>query len=411
VILTDDHFEEVASSAANGLGIKVVSADEPNLSGATAHLADHLDSSVTDLETRAETEAAALIMYTSGTTGKPKGVTFSHGNVMYEAMLKGLSRSSEDRGLDFFPLHHFNGGFGQIVPVINNAGSVVFQSDFDPVDFGSQLNKHGITHAAVNSNHVYALLEQPPNSKDQDHECRFMTLGLKLDANTHRAFEARYRTRLLGVYGLTEAVGPFIRESHEYVTSPHSSGRPLPGYEVAVLDEQGERLPPGSQGEVVVRSQSRHGFFLGYWNDPERTKQTLSDEWMRTGDMGYVEPDGRFVYLQRIADMARRGGHRVAPFQTEEVMFEHPAVQEVAVIGLADDPDHETLVSILILHDSDGNREETLAEIKSMCAERVQPSLVPDHILTSQRFPKDILGKLDRKRLRQEIKDRLTAQK
>lgn len=412
VLLTDAHYEATALSAATldqTDSTTVASVDDPVSSERTVRFSRvNTHFSRFDPE-RVSSDQAAVIMYTSGTTGKPKGVTFSHGNVVYEAMLKGLPRSSRDRGFNFFPLHHFNGGFGQIVPVVYKGASVVFLADFDPVDFGSQLKRHGATVSAVNSNHVLALLQQRPSANDHDHDCRYMTLGLKLDPATHRAFEERYATRLLGVYGLTESVGQFIQEQIEYLTSPYSSGRPLPGYEVSIIDEQGSHLPSGETGEVVVRSTSKHGFFLGYWNDPQRTSQMLSDEWMRTGDLGLMEDDGRFVYLQRTADLTRRQGKRTAPCQTEDLLREHIEVHDAAVIGLADHPDHETLVALVILRSglSSADAERILVELNELCAERANPLLVPDYLINTDSLPKDILGKLDRKKLRAELKVRI----
>jgi carnitine-CoA ligase len=411
VVLCDNEFTKVvleAVAATGATGARVVSVDPPS-DGGVLSLADHLDPSVTDAPSDARTEDPALIMYTSGTTGRPKGVTFSHGNVMCEAVMKGHAKDPEGIGLDFFPLHHFNGGFGQIIPPLYHGGAVVLQREFDPVDFGAQLARFGVTHSAVNSNHVYALLAEPPRENDAKHPCTWMTLGLKVDAETHLAFENRYHTRLLGVYGVTEAVGPFIQEDLEYRTGPRSSGRPAPGYQVAILDEDGEPLPAGRTGEIVARSNLRHGFFLGYWNNPEKTKETLSGEWLRSGDMGYIQEDGSLVYLQRIADLARRRGRRVAPFQAEERILEHDGVQEVAVIGLQDDPDHETLVALIIVAASRrGDDPDELAEsIRAAWVGELPEELVPDHLMITESFPKDILGKLDRKRLRQDVRARI----
>jgi acyl-coenzyme A synthetase/AMP-(fatty) acid ligase len=416
-ILTDRQLMPTATAAAAdvpGSGATIISVDdvEPDAAGAVIALPERLGGAAQDVVPLAKTDDLALIMYTSGTTGKPKGVAFNHGNVMYMCLVKSVDRhASGDRGLDFFPLHHFNGGLAQIVPSMVHGASVVLQAEFDPVAFGRQLRQHEITTTAINSNHVHALLAEPESDDDHDHDCRRMSLGLKIDPATFAAFERRFRTRLLGAYGLTEAVGPFILGSMAYRTPPQSSGRPVPGYELAVIDESGAPVEPGQPGEVIVRAQAKYAFFPGYWNDQEKTDALLLEGWLHTGDLGVLDSDGAFTYLQRAVDQVRRSGALVAPCISEELIVEHDAVTEVVVVGLADDPQHETLVAHVIFRPgiSQQAAQAALASIAATCRERLDPRLVPDHLVRLDALPKDILGKINKKRLRQESRAQLDA--
>jgi long-chain acyl-CoA synthetase len=231
-----------------------------------------------------------------------------------------------------------------------------------------------------------------------------MSLGLKLDAATHEAFERRSDTTLLGAYGLTEAVGPFILGRSHYRTPRLSSGRPVPGYEVAVIDESGARLGAGEPGEVIVRPTAKYAYFAGYWNDPDRTNALLTDGWLHTGDLGYFDPDGSFFYLQRVVDQVRRNGSLAAPCLVEDVIRSIDGVDEVVVIGLADAGQHETLCAITTLRDParPGGQEGVSDAIRERCRARLPGDLVPDHVVVVDALPKDVLGKVDRKRLRQE---------
>jgi acyl-CoA synthetase (AMP-forming)/AMP-acid ligase II len=380
--------------------------------GNVRQLADLLEEADDDVTPRAQTRELAIIMYTSGTTGRPKGVAFSHGNLMFLSLVKSVDRSGPgDRGLDFFPLHHFNGGLAQIIPPMFHGSSVYLQRDFSPENFAEQLRDNAITTAAVNSNHVQALLAQPPAGDDAHHDCRRMTLGLKIPAAMFVEFERRFGTRLLGAYGLTEAVGAFILGSMDYRTPPQSSGRPAPGYELAIIDEAGARLGPGEPGEIIVRAQARYAFFAGYWNDQEKTDTLLRDGWLHTGDLGILAADGAFTYLQRAVDQVRRAGGLVAPCITEDVIIGHPGVLEAVVLGLADDPVNETLVAHVVLQPgaSAVADAQQLTAIRALCFDQLDKRLVPDHVIRVEELPKDILGKINKKRLRHETRARLAS--
>jgi acyl-CoA synthetase (AMP-forming)/AMP-acid ligase II len=410
-ILTDATLAGAAVAAVGlvpGCNAVILSVDASPEQGDVRPLLGLLTVADADVTSRAQTDELAIIMYTSGTTGRPKGVAFSHGNLMFLSLVKSVDRSGPgDRGLDFFPLHHFNGGLAQIIPPMFHGSSVFLQQDFHPENFARQLRDNAVTTAAVNSNHVQALLAQPPGDDDADHDCRRMTLGLKIPAADFVEFERRFGTRLLGAYGLTEAVGAFILGSMDYRTPPLSSGRPAPGYELAILDEAGNRLGPGEPGEIAVRAQARYAFFAGYWNDQEKTDALLRDGWLHTGDLGILAADGAFTYLQRAVDQVRRSGGLIAPCIAEDVIIEHPDVLEAVVVGLADDPDNETLVAYVVLRlpavaPDAADADKQVAEITALCAGQLEPRLVPDHVVRLEQLPKDVLGKINKKRLRQD---------
>jgi crotonobetaine/carnitine-CoA ligase len=393
-----------------GAALSITSVDGP-ADGMTS-LADIEVDGASD-EQLSRTDDLAVIMYTSGTTGKPKGVGFSHGNLMFVALEQSCDRHGpNDRGLNIFPFHHFNGGLSQLIPPIVHGAQVVVADAFDPVDFGRRLREDGITTLNVNSNHVYDLLAQPESPHDADHGCRRMSLGLKLDAATHEAFERRFNTTLQGAYGLTEAVGPFILGRPHFRSPRLSQGRPVPGYEVAIIDEAGERLGPGEPGEVIVRPTAKYAFFAGYWNDPERTNALLQNGWIHTGDLGYFDTEGSFFYLQRVVDQVRRNGKLVAPCLAEDVILEVDAVREVVVVGLANDGQNEMLCAMLTLRDPGldaAGVERVRAAVRDICVQGLPPELVPDHIIQLPALPKDVLGKIDKKRLRQDTLAQIAA--
>jgi crotonobetaine/carnitine-CoA ligase len=410
LIITDRSADEIAAVRASEAACQL----EPLLVDAVGAISDRAGNALTDgagaTLPAVSSDDAALIMYTSGTTGKPKGVTFSQGNLMYVGQVKtsGLRYTRADRALDFFPLHHFNGGFQQILPIVICGASIILKSAFDAAGFSDQLVRHNITLTAVNSSHVYDLLAAPPSPNDDRHGCYRMMLGLALDDTTHERFEKRFNTKLLGVYGLTEALGPFIAGTIDYLSPRRSSGRPIPGYEVEIIGAKGEALGPGEAGEVRVRATVPHSFFMGYWNDPIKTNELFHGGWIHSGDLGYFDPDGSFYYLQRLVDQVHRKGRIFAPALAEDVLRSAPGVGEAVVLGLSDDEEHETLVAVVVLRADEATPAPDIDAVAAYCTDRLEADLQPDRWFAVDKITKDILGKVDRKRLRVEMKQRVS---
>lgn len=346
---------------------------------------------------RLNEDAPAMIMYTSGTTARPKGVIYTHANLMHAAQTNAAALwwRPDDRLLHYFPLHHNNGGVIQLGPTLLRGAAMVMVDKFSASRFSDQLHDHRITFAAVNSTHVRMILANPPKATDADHPCRRMMLGLTLDTESLDAFESRFNTRCIGTYGLTESLGVVAYGSPDYRLAPGASGRPIPGYELRVVSDDGQEVSEGQPGEILVRSTTRHGLSAGYWRDDEATTSLFARGWLHTGDVGLFDEHGAIHFVQRKKDMIKRSGFNVAPAEVERALGDHAAVAEAVVVGIPDQWREEAIVAFVI-------RREQVAEedLLEHCHQLLAPYKVPERVVFVDAMPMDVLGKVDRKRLR-----------
>lgn len=360
-------------------------------------LAELPDRSAGAFPVRLDEEAAAMIMYTSGTTARPKGVIYTHANLMHAAQTNaaGLGWQQDDRLLHFFPLHHNNGGVIQLGPPLLRGAALVMVDKFSASRFGDQLHDHQITFAAVNSTHARMILANPPKATDSEHPCRRMMLGLTLDAESLAAFESRFNTRCIGTYGLTESLGVVAYGSLDYRLAASASGRPIPGYEMRVVDDGGHDVHQGDPGEILVRSTTKHGLSAGYWRDEEATATLFADGWLHSGDIGRFDELGAIHFVQRKKDMIKRSGFNVAPAEVERALADHPAVAEAVVVGIPDEWHEEAIIAFVIETESVPE-----ADLIEHCRQLLAPYKVPQRVVFVEAMPMDVLGKVDRKRLR-----------
>jgi carnitine-CoA ligase len=387
--------ERLAEALGPGAAVRVV-AQGFERSGALP-LSDLPDWSAGPFPVRLDEDTAAMIMYTSGTTARPKGVIYTHANLMHAAQTNaaGLGWQPDDRLLHYFPLHHNNGGVIQLGPPLLRGAALVMVDKFSASRFGDQLHEHRITFAAVNSTHARMILANPPKATDADHPCRRMMLGLTLDAESLAAFESRFNTRCITTYGLTESLGVVAYGSRDYRLAGGSSGRPIPGYELRAVDDAGQDVPEGEPGEILVRSTTRHGLSAGYWRDEEATAALFADGWLHSGDIGRFDELGAIHFVQRKKDMIKRSGFNVAPAEVERALGDHPAVAEAVVVGIPDEWREEAIIAFVIA--SEAVAEEDVIE---HCRRLLAAYKVPERVVFVEAMPMDVLGKVDRKRLR-----------
>lgn len=330
----------------------------------------------------------ATIMYTSGTTARPKGVMFSHGNlrVAADTAVAAFRWTAGDRYLHYFPLSHSNGGIHGVGPAIVAGATLVMIPRFSASRFGEQLHELDITFTAVNATNVRMLMRHPVTAHDRVHRTWRMMLGLSLVEEEILEFEARFATRLCPTYGLTE--GNSIAVIGEPVGPRRlgSAGRVVPGYEIRLTDEM---------GEAELHSTLPHGISGGYFRDPEATASIFGDGWVRTGDVLRADRDGYVWFVERSKDMIKRSGFNVAPAEVERVIELVPGVREAVVIGVPDGVRDETVVAFVVADDR-LDPEEILA----MCRRELADYKVPGALHMIDEVPRSVLGKVDRKALR-----------
>lgn len=338
----------------------------------------------------------AVILYTSGTTGVPKGVALSHrnleSNARAAASLHELRR--EDWAVGVLPLSHSYG------LTVMNAGHILGTRAallrwFHPEAVLQTIQDFkAVSMSAVPTMLVY-LLNYPEAERFDTSSMRVWGSGAApLPVEIVEPFERKFGGKILEGYGLTEA-SPVVA-AHR-LSGPRklgSVGRPIPGVEVAIQDDGDHPLPAGETGEVCVKGPN---VMVGYYRDPGETARAVRDGWLHTGDMGRLDGDGFLFIVERKKDLIIRGGFNIYPREVEEVLYAHPKVAEAAVVGMKDPRMGEDVLAFVVL--KDGQRASA-EEIGTFCESRLARFKCPKQIRFVDSLPKSPIGKILRKELR-----------
>jgi long-chain acyl-CoA synthetase len=344
-------------------------------------------------------EDLALLIYTSGTTGKPKGVMLDHTNLlsMSEGAREWLQITEADHSLLILPLFHANGIVAGTMTPLLAGGRVTIAARFSPKTFFSLVAKARPTYfSAVPA--IYAMLSALDEAAEADTtSLRFVICGAApMPAELIKRVEERFGVVLVEGYGLSEGtVASTINPLDGRPRKPGTVGLPLPGQEVAIVDDEGQHLPQGGRGEVILRGPN---IMRGYLNKPEETAKALRNGWLHTGDVGYLDEDGYLVLVDRIKDMIIRGGENIYPKEIESVLYTHDGVLEAAVIGRPDDVLGEVVVAYVAPRpDADVEVEE----LHELCRGQLAKYKLPVLIELVDELPKNPVGKIDKPTLRE----------
>ncbi len=350
-------------------------------------------------------EEPMILMYTSGTTGTPKGALLPHRKTLYNSLNAQLffGQTQEDRVLVVVPLFHSFGLKILALPTLYSGGAVVLARHFDPDSMLDTLEREHITFAGGVPTMFRALDERlaaPPTDRDLS-QLRFLfTAGAAIPVDLIHAFEAR-GIRLKQGFGQTETSILCCLDAADAVRKAGTVGRPVIHAEVKIVRTAGLEGPPdtwetcasGETGEIVVRGPIT---MLGYWERPEATAETIREGWLRTGDLASRDDEGFVTLTGRARDMYISGGENVYPRQVEEVYETHPALREVAVVGVADPRWGEVGCAFVVTHDGAPADGPSLA---AWGRERLATFKVPQHFVTVGSLPRTASGKVQKHRL------------
>jgi len=337
----------------------------------------------------------AVCLYTSGTTGRPKGALLSHENLLsnMSAFRQIAPCDQRDVFLCVLPLFHSYGATVLMLFPLDIGAAIVLEPRFIPDQTMRVMAERRVTvFAAVPS--MYALWAQlPPLSVDLSRVRFAISGGAPLPLETLRRFEERYGILIYEGYGLTEAA-PVLTENP--LLGPRkvgSVGKPLPGIELKVLDEEGREVTDGAVGEIIARGSN---IMLGYLNRPDATAEVLKEGWLRTGDLGRRDDDGYFYIVDRKKDLIIVGGLNVYPREVEEVLAAHPAVAEAVVIGVPDATRGEAPKAYVVLRAGASCARQ---ELLRFARERLAPFKIPRDLEFCEALPRTISGKILRQQL------------
>jgi long-chain acyl-CoA synthetase len=359
--------------------------------------ADKADHYLTDLDGIAPSpDDMAVILYTSGTTGNPKGVILSHRSLIANAL---AGRGSDPVGahvgemhLAILPLAH---AYGILVSnVVNLSGvTVVMHPRFDPTAVFSAIERHRIVSFAGVPAMFVALLYSPDADAYDTSSLQYVVSGsAPLPVEIMKAFEQKFHCPIREGYGLSEASAALTGHSADIVRKPGSVGKPLAGVELRIVDEHDNNVPTGEVGEIIARGPN---IMQGYYNMPAETAAALRNGWLYTGDMGRFDEDGYVYIVERKKDLIIRGGFNVYPRDIEEVLATHPAVIEAAVIGIPSQRMGEEVKAFVVTR-SDIDAETLMA----YCRDKLANYKTPSQIEFVDTLPRNAIGKIDKKELR-----------
>lgn len=341
----------------------------------------------------------AMILYTSGTTSKPKGVVTTHDCI--QAQIKSLVEAwqwqADDRIPLFLPLHHVHG-------IINIMSCALWSGaqiePFPRLDLDSILSRVAddayTVFMAVPT--IYVKLIQALNSIDEAErrpiidgfaKMRLMISGsAALPASVHTQWTALTGQSLLERYGMTE-IGMALSNPYEGERRPGAVGQPLPGVEIRLVGEDGGLVTTENEsGEIRVRGPN---VFHEYWNRTDATNDAFQDGWFKTGDMAVVENGYYRIMGRSSVDIIKSGGYKLSALEIEASLLDHEAIAECAVVGLADDTWGETVAAVIVLHPSS---ELTLEDLQSWCKDRISPYKIPRRLLCIEQLPRNAMGKV-----------------
>ena len=389
-------FQQAAELGAAPLGLPVVlaiSGDEENT------LAGMAQAEPVDEVFPTSPQDTAVILYTSGTTGKPKGAELTHSNLLLNCavVVPGLMpRASEGhRALATLPLFH---SFGQTVVqngMIASGGSFTLLPRFTPEEAFELIERDHLTIFVGVPTMYFALLH---HRGDRAHDVSSlqacMTGGAPMPVEVMNAFEEKFNVEIFEGFGLSETSPIASFNVLRKPRKPGSIGYPVWGVEMCIVDDADEPLPDGERGEICIRG---HNIMKGYLNRPEATKETLRNGWFHSGDIGYRDEDGCYWIVDRKKDMILRGGFNVYPREVEEVLYEHEAVVEAAVIGVPHESHGEEVKAVVALMPGSS---ATADELQAFCKERLAAYKYPRVVEIIDELPKGPTGKILKRELR-----------
>ncbi len=337
----------------------------------------------------------AVILYTSGTTGRQKGATLSHGNLVSNTFatvhVEGIT--PDDRLLLFLPLFHVFGQNAILNSALQAAATVVLQRRYDPQKTPELIEQERVTMFFAVPTIYIGLLNAGLDPRYFESIRYYFSAAATMPVEIARRWQATFGRPIVEGYGLTET-SPFASYNHIWEHRPGSVGTPVENVEIQVLDADDRPVGAGTWGEICIKGPN---VMLGYWNRPDDTAQAIRDGWFHSGDIGYMDADGYIYLVDRVKDMINSAGFKIWPREVEEVLFQHPAIRECAVVGLPDPVKGEIPAVFLVLHDG---ARLSIDEFDTFCRQRIAAYKVPRHVEFVATLPKNATGKILKRVLR-----------
>jgi acyl-CoA synthetase (AMP-forming)/AMP-acid ligase II len=383
-----------AVDVARKLGMKIVVLHPDHANGAGSFSLTCDEGSGDCLKGYAEADDIALILHTSGTTSRPKIVPLSQRNVSVSSgnIAETLAFTAQDCGLNIMPLFHIHGLMAGVLAPISAGGRVFCTPGFNALRFFGWMDEAKPTwYTAVPTMHQTILTRAGGNKEIiARHPLRFVrSSSSSMPPQVIAEVESTFSAPLIESYGMTEASHQMASNPLRGARKPGSVGKPA-GPEIAIMNDNGELLKPGEIGEIVIRGDN---VTKGYENNPSANASAFTNGWFRTGDQGMKDDEGYISLTGRLKEIINRGGEKISPREVDEVLMDHPSVQQVVVFAMPHDKLGEEVAAAVVLREGTDASEK---ELRDFCSQRLAAFKVPRKIVFLAQIPLGATGKLQR---------------
>jgi fatty-acyl-CoA synthase len=400
-LLCGPEFVDLLNEIRSEIGVEhIVSIDDALIDGAVSYeeglaMASEVEPDLPDLAG----DSPYCILYTSGTTGRPKGAVIPHRQVLWNCINTAVSwgLSESDVAPIFTPMFHAGGLFVSLTPLFFLGGRIVLAREFD-ADESLRIIVEERCTIVLGVPTLFQLWMSSPlfDSADFSHVRFFISGGAPCPVSLIEAWRERKKVVLRQGYGLTEVgTNCFSMTDEESVCKAGTVGKPIFNSEMRLVDENGEDVPVGKTGELIIKGPH---VCSGYWRNPEATEIAIRDGWFYTGDMASKDEDGFYTIVGRFKDMIISGGENVYAAEVESVFLEHEAVAECALIGIPDDQWGEVGLMIVVLNPG---LEVTGEELREFCSDKLARYKIPKQIEFTDELPYSPYGKVEKVKLRE----------
>ncbi|MGL4468034.1 MAG: crotonobetaine/carnitine-CoA ligase, partial [Plesiomonas shigelloides] len=342
----------------------------------------------------------AEILFTSGTTSRPKGVVITHYNLRFAGYYSAwqCALRDDDVYLTVMPAFHIDCQCTAAMPAFSAGSTFVLIEKYSARAFWKQVRKYRATVTECIPMMIRTLMVQPETADDKQHHVREVMFYLNLSEQEKDAFTQRFGVRLLTSYGMTETIVGIIGDRPGDKRRWPSIGRVGFGYQAEIRDENNRPLPAGQIGEICIQGIPGKTIFKEYYNRPDATEKALeADGWLHTGDSGYCDEEGFFYFVDRRCNMIKRGGENISCIEIENILSSHPKIQDVVVIGIKDSIRDEALKAVVVINEGE---ELSETEFFEFCERNMAKFKVPSFMEIRADLPRNCSGKIIKKHLK-----------
>lgn len=395
LITTEELNKQVPSTNLPELEHILIASENTTKSGSLTQLMVNASTNARAIEL--DSQEAAVIIYTSGTTGFPKGATLSHGNVISNshAQKQCCGMTPKDKLLLYLPLFHCFGQNAILNSGLSAGATIILERMFQPDKILKTITSEQVTMFFGVPTVFILLLNKNLDEYNLSSIRYYFAAAAPMPLEIAQRWHSKYGFVIHEGYGLTEA-SPCSTYNHNFRYKPGSIGSPIDNVEIKIINPDGTDTQIGELGEIIVRGPN---VMLGYWNRPEETQSVIQNGWLHTGDIGRIDEEGYIYIVDRLKDMINLSGLKVYPAEVENVIYQHPAVAEVAVYGVPNLLQGEIVKANIRLKPG---MEATQADIVAFCSEKMATYKIPRSIKFVDSIPKNPTGKILKKLLREE---------